>query len=38
MTTFIVVGVLVLLFVIGSAGALRYFDRYIPKQRDKDKK
>lgn len=39
MTTFVILAILVVLFVIGSASALRYFDRYIPKQkrkRDKD--
>jgi len=34
MTRFILLAVLALLFVIGSAATLRYFDRYIPKRKN----
>lgn len=37
MMTFLWVFVLALLFVVGSAGAMRYLDRQIPKGRPEEK-
>jgi hypothetical protein len=36
MKTFIIVFILAILFVVGSAGAMRYLDRRIPKKKDDD--
>lgn len=39
MKTFIIVFILAILFVVGSAGAMRYLDRRIPpKKKDDDRK
>lgn len=38
MKTFLIVFILAILFVVGSAGALRYLDRRIPKKKDDEHK
>ncbi len=38
MSRFILLTLLAILFVVGSAATLRYFDRFIPTQRRRDRR